>query len=164
MEELMSEVNYSIALRCIGQDLEWRGLTTFTIRREGSHFVVFSSCKDARAAAPETVRYTPSDIEIVDRSGETRRGSQANRQFFHRTQMLRAIGDHLDKYDSILISITYDEVDPNKSPLRVEYITREGEHVIDDRPGAALFDTCVLMFQKRGQIPRPQDRPMRGQR
>ena len=158
----MFEVNYSIALRCIGQDLERRGLTTFTIRRDGNHFVVFSIHKDARAAAPETVRYTPSDIEIIDRCGETRRGSSPNRQFFHLTQMLRAIGDYLDKYGSLLISVTYDELDPNKSPLCVEYITREGEQVSDDRPGAALFDMCVLMFQKRSQIPGPRDRAARG--
>lgn len=159
----MSEINYSIALRCIGQDLERRGVKTFAIERDGSHFVVFSSPKRAPAAAPETVRYTPSDIEIIDRYGEMRRGGETSQEFLHRAQMLRAIGDYLDKYDSTLISITYHDVEAEKSPLRVEYITREGEHVIDDRPGAAIFDECVLMFQKRGQMPRPQGKVARGQ-
>jgi hypothetical protein len=31
----------------------------------------------------------------------------------------------------------------------VEYVTREGDHVVDDRPGSAIFDMCVLMVQKR---------------
>jgi hypothetical protein len=148
----MPEVNYSTALRCIAQDLAWRGLKDFTIKRDGSHFIVSSNPRNGIAAAPGGVRYTPADIEIMDRSGETRRGNQASEEFMHRAQILRAVGDYLDKYNSTLTSITYNDIASEESPLRVEYITREGEHVIDDRPGAALFDMCVLMFQKRSQM------------
>jgi hypothetical protein len=103
-------------------------------------------------SALEIVRYTPSDVEIMDRCGETHRGNQASQEFLHRAQMLRVIGDYLDKYGSTLVSISYGDLDSRESPLRVEYITREGEHLIDDRPDAAIFDECVLMFQKRGQM------------
>ena len=151
----MSAVNYSLALRCIGQDLARRGVKKFTIEREGTHFVVSSSQRGNVQAAPPIVRYTPADIEMIDRSGETRRGNEASQEFMHRAQILRAIGEYLDKYDSTLTSITCDEL-ATEEPLRVEYITREGEHVVDDRPGAALFDMCVLMFQKRSQIPPAQ--------
>ena len=157
----MSEVNYSIALRCIGQDLERCGLKSFAIKRDGSHFVVFPS--DPKVAA-ERVRYTPADIEIMDRCGETWRGRQASQEFLHRAQMLRAIGDYLDKYGSTLISIAYNELEPTESPFRVEYITREGERLVDERPGAAIFDECVLMFQKRSQMVGPQNRTSRHQR
>jgi hypothetical protein len=144
----MSDVSYSTTLRCVAQELERRGLKSFAIKRDGSHFVVAAG--DGNAAAPqETVRYTPSDIEIMDRRGETQRGQPANLEFLHRAQMLRAIGEHLDKYRSTLISITAAEEASSESPFRVEYITREGEHIIDDRPGAAIFDQCVLMLQKR---------------
>lgn len=156
----MSEVNYSIALRCIGQDLERRGLKTFAIKRDGSHFVVFPS--DPKAAA-ERIRYTPADIEIMDRCGETGRGNQASQEFLHRAQMLRAIGDYLDKYGSTLISITYNDLEHTKSPFRVEYITREGERLIDERPDAAIFDECVLMFQKRSQMAGPRSGVARNQ-
>jgi hypothetical protein len=158
----MSEINYSIALRCIGQDLERRGLKVFVIKRDGSHFVVLPSDLKASAIAPDCVRYSPSDIEIIDRCGETARGNQASHEFLHRAQMLRAIGDYLDKYGSTLISITCYDVPHGGSPFRVEYTTREGERVIDDRPGAAIFDECVLMFQKRGQMSRVQGRATRG--
>jgi hypothetical protein len=146
---LMSYITYSMALRCIGQDLERRRLSTFTIKRDGSQFVVFASGGKAPATTQEIVRYTASDIELMDRCGETQRGETANPEFLHRAQMLRAIGEYLDKYSSTLISITAVEVQSNESPFRVEYITREGERVIDDQPGAAIFDQCVLMFQKR---------------
>jgi len=145
----MSDMSYAIALRCIGQDLERRGLEAFAIMRDGSQFVVHGGGSGASAAAEEIVRYTPSDIEIMDRCGETLRGQQAHPQFLHRAQMLRAIGDYLDKYGSTLISIVGAAAGSQESPFRVEYISREGERIVDDRPGAAIFDECVLMFQKR---------------
>jgi hypothetical protein len=157
----MSEINYSIALRCIGQDLERRGLKAFAIKRDGNHFVVLPNDPNGSAAVSTVIRYTPSDIEIIDRSGETRRGDRWTQEFLHRAQMLRSIGDYLDKYGSALISITYNAVDQADSPFRVEYITREGEHHIDDRPGTEIFDECVLMFQKRSktaEVPRRTSR------
>lgn len=156
----MSEVNYSIVLRCIGQDLERRGLKSFAINRDGSHFVVYPG--DPKAAA-ERVRYTPADIELMDRCGETGRGNQATQEFLHRAQMLRAIGDYLDKYGSTLISITYNDLEHTESPFRVEYITREGERLIDERPDAAIFDECVLMLQKRSQMAGPRSGAARNQ-
>ncbi len=150
----MAEINYSKALRCIGQDLERRGLKTFAIKRDGSHLLVFP-CEPNGAAVIKVIRYTASDIEIIDRSGETRRGDRSSQGFFHRAQMLRAIGDYLDKYRSTLISISASAVDHTETPFRVEYISREGEHLIDDRPGSAIFDECVLMFQKRSASAEP---------
>jgi hypothetical protein len=148
----MSEINYSTALRCIGQELERRGQRTFAIKREGSHYVVSSAISQWSVPAQEIVRYTPSDIEIMDRCGETQRGNKISHEFMHPAQLLRVIGDYLDKYASTLIAIIYnDNAEATESPFRVEYITREGAHLIDDRPGAALFDECVLMFQKRSE-------------
>jgi hypothetical protein len=157
----MSDVSYSIALRCIGQALERRGVKSFVIRRDASQFVVLAGDKEPPAAAREIVRYTPSDIEIIDRCGETQRGEPAHPEFLHRAQMLRAIGEYLDKYRSTLISIAAPEVGSSESPFRVEYVTREGEHVVDDRPGAAIFDECVLMFQKRSQKAVTPESPVR---
>jgi hypothetical protein len=145
----MSEGKYSIALRCIGQDLVQRGLKTFDIKREGNHFTAVGGYQEPPAGTTEIIRYTPADIEFLDRSGETQRGKANEKEFLHQAQMLRAIGDYLDKYDSNLIRISNKEVGIEDSLFRVEYVTREGDHVVDDRPGSAIFDMCVLMVQKR---------------
>lgn len=145
----MAEVSYATALRCIGQDLERRGLQTFEILRERSHFIVLCADQELPAARPEALQYTPADIEILDRSGEGQRSKNSAREFLNQGQMLRAIGDYLDKYGSTLIRISKSNVESEEPFFRVEYISREGENVIDDRPGAAIFDMCVLMYQKR---------------
>jgi hypothetical protein len=147
----MSGAQYSIALRCIAQDLVRRGMKIFEIKPEGSHFVVSCGDSETLADAMETLRYTPADIEFLDRAGESQRGKKAQKEFLHQAQMLRAIGDYLDKYDSILIRIAKNGTQPTDCPFRVEYRTRESDLVIDDRPGAAIFDMCVLMVQKRRQ-------------
>lgn len=147
----MAEVKYSIALRCIGQDLVQRGLRTFDIKREGSHFIALCGNQEPPCATTETIRYTPADIEFLDRSGESQRGESAEKAFLHQAQTLRAIGDFLDKYDSALIHITNNAVQLEESLFRVEYVTREGEHIVDDSPGSAIFDMCVLMVQNRKQ-------------
>ncbi len=150
----MTAVNYSITLRCIGQDLQRRGLNSFDLRMEGDDFIAVCGGQELPASAPQTVRYTPTDIETGHRQGEQQRGKASNKEFLHQAQMLRAIGEYLDKYGSTLIRITNNDVELEGSLYRVEYLTREGEHVIDDRPGSAIFDMCVLMYQKRGKIPR----------
>lgn len=160
----MSDAKYAIALRCIAQDLVQRGLKTFDIKREGSHFVALCDYQGPPAATTETIRYTPEDIEILHRRGETQRGKKADNEFLNPAQMLRAIGDFLDKYDSTLIHVTNNDIQIEESLFRVEYITREGEHVIDDRPGSAIFDMCVLMVQKRRQLTMAHGRSARGGR
>jgi hypothetical protein len=145
----MSEGKYSLAMRCIGQDLVQRGLKTFDIKREGHHFTAVCGYQDPPAGTTEVIRYTPADIEFLDRSGESQRGKEAGKEFLHQAQMLRAIGDYLDKYSSNLIRISNNDIGIEDSLFRVEYVTREGDHVVDDRPGSAIFDMCVLMVQKR---------------
>jgi hypothetical protein len=147
----MSAVKYATALRCIGQDLVRRDMKTFEITVEGGHFVLCGRSSAVSGDVPEVIRYTPADIELLDRSGECQRGQPAEKAFLHEAQMLRAIGEHLDKYNSVLIRVAKSKELPTECPFQIEYCTREGEQIIDDRPGTALFDMCVLMVQKRRQ-------------
>ena len=80
----MAEVIYSIALRCIGQDLVQRRLKTFDIKPEGSHFTALCGYQEPPAGTTEIIRYTPADIEFLDRSGESQRGKEM--------ALMRAIG------------------------------------------------------------------------
>jgi hypothetical protein len=147
----MSRVSYTLALRCIGQDLVRRGLKTFQIKPEGGHFMVSPGDGSSPVEPWQIIRYTPAEIDLIDRAGEAGRGKTSDREFLHQAQMLRAIGDYLDRYDSTLIRIAKIDGESTECPFRVEYRTREGDEVVDDRPGTVIFDMCVLMVQKRRQ-------------
>ena len=150
---IMSEIGYSTALRCIAQDLELRGLKTLDITSEGKEYLVRCGYQSPPANMPVTLHYTESDIEQFDRVGRQKRGAVTPpKDFLNLVQVLRTIGAYLDNNEARLIRISNNE-SGGKDPLfRVEYETRDGERVIDDRAGAAIYDMCVSMYKQRGRM------------
>ncbi len=105
---------------------------------------------------PVTLRYTLSDILELDRTGQAQRGkSPPANDFVTIMQILRAIGGYLDKNQGRLIRISNSEPRGNSPFFSVEYETKEGERVIDDRDGAAIYDMCVSMYKQRRKVDHP---------
>ena len=145
--------NFAMALRSIGQDLEQRGLKTFDIRFDGEEFVALCGYQGPPAATPVELKYCPGDIEEMDRAGETRRGKMAPPQdFLNQPQVFRTIGEFLDRNEAKLVRLSNNDRRAKESTFIVEYISHDGEHVIDDRAGAAIYDMCVAMYKQRGRL------------
>jgi hypothetical protein len=154
---------YAMSLRCIAQDLERRGVKTFDIRQLRDEFVVAGGYQEPPSPTPVTIHYTLKDIDELDRAGERRRGEQAaGKDFLNQVQIFRTIGGYLDKNEARLIRITNNETDGKDAAFKVEYITREGEHMVDDRAGSALYDMCVGMYKQRGKLTGTGGRRSRG--
>jgi hypothetical protein len=148
----MPRIHYSTALRCIGQDLEIRGLKTFDIRADGDEYAVLAGYQEPPAPTPVAIRYSLPDIIDLDTCGEEHRGqTPAAKEFLNFVQVLRTIGGYLDKNEARLIRVSNNEAPAKDSTLRVEYETREGQRVIDDRAGSAIYDLCVTMYKQRGR-------------
>jgi len=147
----MGRVNYATALRCIGQDLERRGLKSFDIRLEGHEYVAECGYQEPPSPMPVSIRYRSADVEDLDRIGESKRGGTLPAaEFINQAQIFRTIGAYLDKSESLLLRVT-NNCGP-ESLIRVEYLTRDGEHVLDDRAGSAIYDMCVQMYKQRGRM------------
>lgn len=143
---------YVVALRCIGQDLELRALKTFDLTVDGDKCVVRCGYQAPPAPTPVTLHYTTDDIEELDTAGQEKRGgSAASMEFLSIAQIFRAIGGFLDKNDHVLIGISNNHAGARESMLRLEYETREGVRVIDNRSVSAIYDMCVSMYKKRGK-------------
>lgn len=148
--ERLYRVDYSSDLRCIGQDLELRGIKTLEIRPTGAVYVVQCGYQPPPAPMPVSLHYTTADIEELERAGQEHRGeSLPPKEFVNLVQILRAIGGYLDKNEAILLAISNNQSHGSDPLYRVEYQTRDGEHVIDDREGAAIYDMCVSMYKRR---------------
>lgn len=145
-------LNYSTVLRCIAQDLQLRGIRSLDIRREGNLYVVRGGYQPAPANMPVTLHYSPADIDELDRLAQEQRGKPLPPQeFINLVQILRAIGGYLDNHQALFIRVSNNE-SPGPAPLfQVEYLSKDGEHVIDDRAGAAIYDMCVTMYKQRGR-------------
>lgn len=102
---------------------------------------------------PVIIEYTVEDLQNLDRSGEGKRGeSSSAKEFLNQVQIFRAIGNYIDKNEALLIRITNNDTTGKDSLFKVEYLTRDGERVVDDRPGAAIYDMCVTMYKQRGKM------------
>ena len=144
---------FATALRSIGQDLERRGLKTFDIRFDGREFIALCGYQDPPAATPVELRYRHSDIEELDQAGEMNRGKSAPpKDFLNQPQLFRTIGGFLDKNQAQLVRLANNDGLAQESTFIVEYISRDGEHVVDDRAGAAIYDMCVGMYKQRGKL------------
>jgi hypothetical protein len=149
----MGRVNYATALRCIGQDLERRGLKSFDIRFEGNEYVVECGYQEPPSPMPVSIKYTCADIAELDRIGESRRGgTPPAAEFINQAQIFRTIGGYLDKSESLLLRLANNDGTSKESLIRVEYLTRDGEHMLDDRAGSAIYDMCVQMYKQRGRL------------
>lgn len=145
--------DFATALRSIGQDIERRGLKTFDIRFDGAEFIALCGYQEPPAATPVELKYRASDIEELDRAGESQRGKTAPaKDFLNQPQVFRTIGGYLDKIEARLVRLANSDRRAKESTFVVEYINADGEHIVDDRAGAAIYDMCVSMYKRRGKL------------
>jgi hypothetical protein len=148
-----ASIKCATALRCIGQNLEQRGLKSFDVRLEGTSYVAQCGYQNPPSPMPVTIEYTSKDLQDLDRSGAGKRGeSSSAKEFLSQAQIFRTIGNYIDKNKAFLIRITNNDVSGRDSLFKVEYLTRDGERVVDDRAGAAIYDMCVTMYKQRGKM------------
>ena len=151
----MPATSYSEILRVIGQDLETRAIKAFDIRDEGERILVQCGYQDPPAATPVTLYYTPRDIEELKPQGAENRGQPLKpADFFTLSQTLRAIGGYVDQKKARLIRLSNNDCPGGDAIFRIEYETREGERLVEDRSGSALYDLCVNMYKRRGRLAR----------
>jgi hypothetical protein len=149
----VASLKCATALRCIGQDLEQRGLKSFDVRLEGTAYVAQCGYQDPPAPTPVTIEYTFEDLQNLAGSGERKRGESVSaKEFLNQVQIFRTIGNYIDKNEALLLRITNNDVTGRDSLFKVEYLTRDGERVVDDRAGAAIYDMCVTMYKQRGKM------------
>ena len=116
-------------------------------------YIILCGYQPPPAPTPVTLQYTLADILELDRTGQEQRGnSPPSNDFVTIVQILRAIGGYLDKNQARLIRISNSEPRGNSPSFSVEYETKEGMRVIDDRDGAAIYDMCVSMYKQRGKV------------
>jgi len=149
----MPRINFATALRCIGQDLERRGIKCFEIRHEANEYIACCGYQEPPAETPVTIQYRAADIADLDDAGAENRGKPATtKEFLNQVQILRTVGGFLDKHEARLVRVTNNESSPGEPAVKIEYITRDGERVVADRTGTALYDICVALYKQRGKL------------
>ena len=148
----MSAIFFSEALRTIGQDLELRGIKTFLIRCEAELYVVEAGYQSPPAPTPVTLHYTLDDIEQLDRKARERSDrDSAVKDFLSLSQIFWAIGSYVSK-GARLLSVSNNASTERMPVVRIEYETVQGDRVVDDRTGSAIYELCVSVYKLRGTL------------
>lgn len=148
----MSAIARSKPLRAIGQDLEARGIKTFVVRCEADLYIVEAGYQSPPAPTPVTLYYTLDDIEQLDREG--REGDNCNsgvKDFLSLSQILRAIDTYVGRKGARLLSVSNNALTGTMPVIKIEYETAQGEQVVDDRTGSAIYDMCISFYKLRGR-------------
>jgi hypothetical protein len=146
----MSEIFCSEALRTIGQDLELRGIKTFLIRCEAELYVVEAGYQSPPAATPVTLHYTLNDVEQLNREARKRNDHNfAVKDFLSLSEILWTIGTYVTNKGARLVTVSNNASTERMPVVKIEYETVQGDRVVDDRTGSAIYELCVSVYKLR---------------
>jgi hypothetical protein len=146
----MSAIFCSEALRTIGQDLELRGIKTFFIKCEADLYVVEAGYQSPPAPTPVSLHYNLDDIEQLDRKARERSDRDSTvKDFLTLSQILWAIGSYVTSKGARLLSVSNNASTERMPVVKIEYETVQGDRVVDDRTGSAIYELCVSVYKLR---------------
>ena len=99
--------------------------------------------------------FSKENIEMIDRDGRRRRGQSTGEiRFDSIPEILRTVGEYLDKKGSYLRWINNSGVSPEQA-LELEYQTRAGEIERETLTMSFVREACVRMYQRRAGLNNP---------
>jgi hypothetical protein len=155
-------------LRVIGQDLEARGIASFSLSLAEDHYRVRGAMSEKRLsvqrpgrfwlrrraeetaeAAPAEINYSYEDIERLDQSGRAKRGSGGSPDFLSVSQQLRAVGAIVDRKRAQLLRLDRLAGEDRIPSLTIQVRTMDGKPVLEQHSSTNLYDFCVRMYKAR---------------
>jgi hypothetical protein len=128
---------------------ETYNLRFYTRERHYLHSTLHCFCS---FPTPVTLYYTLDDIEQLDREGrEADNCNSVVKEFLSLSQILRAIGSYVGRRGARLLSVSNNALTGTMPVVKIEYETAQGERVVDDRTGSAIYDMCVSIYKLRGR-------------
>lgn len=142
--------NFVEGFRAIGNDLEFRGIRTLSIRCEGDFFVVEGGYQPPPAPMPVTLHYSYKDIEDLNRKA-CERGDHlsARTSFIYTTEILPAIAAYVTAKEAVLLSLSNTASTNFERILDIEYETKRGEQVVERLTDSDVYALCVGAHKRR---------------
>jgi hypothetical protein len=132
------------ALRAIGQDLDLRGLKTFSILCDHDRFAVDAGYQRPPAAMPVTIHYCRKDIEELNRkSAESSDYLAATRRLIYLSQILAAVGSYVEDKAGRLLSIANTASGDSTCVIDIQYETMQARAVSERLMDADVYALCI---------------------
>ncbi len=161
----MAVINYSKALRAIGQDLEIRDIKSLDLRYRDNNYIVQCGYQPPPSPIPVTLHYSSEDVDRLDREGQQkRRASPGGTELLTLSHLLKGIGGYLEKRKARLLRISNNDSRGSAGVFTIEYETAGGERVVEERSVSSIYDLCVNMYRQREKNPSAADKYRRWRR
>jgi hypothetical protein len=127
--------------------LELLNLKEFELLTEGEDYLVRGNIGTPPSWRPLELRYTPEDIDQLERAGQAkRRDPHAMPRPYSVSQILRVIGDYLDYRGGRLL-----ELSRQRTWVTIHYETEQGQRKEEPRLDSFIYDLFVHMYLQRGR-------------
>jgi hypothetical protein len=94
---------------------------------------------------PFEFRYTPEDIERLEREGEGRRNNTAGMPNNHSvSQVLRTIGGYVENRRARFVGVSWKD-----RSVTIQYEKSDGHKTVEEMTVSALYDYCIHMYMQR---------------
>ena len=145
---------YANALRCIGQELESRDIEVFEVKNHANEFRVRAGDPNFPYTGLIDIRLSAEQIEVLDRRGQARRSnSNEEMKFDSIPNMLRAVGEYIDKHGYLRRVDNSCPPIADQLPMEVEYQTRTGDIRLETLPMSIIREASVSMYKRRAHRP-----------
>lgn len=145
---------YASALRCIGQELESRDIDVFEIKRYANEFQIQAGDPNFPYTGLIEIKLSAEQIEVLEHRGRARRGkSNAVVKFDGIPNMLRAVGEYIDKHGDLR------RVDNSCPPIadqlaiEIEYRIRSGDIRLETLLMNVIREASIAMYKRRAHRP-----------
>lgn len=138
------------SLRTIGEDLEFRGIKTLSIRCGEDLFVVDGGYQEPPAPMPVTLYYGHEDIAELKRKGRERGDHLSPRtSFIYLPEILLAIGRYVDEKGGELLSLSNLVSTIAERAIEVEYESQQRARVVERLTSADIYSLCIRGHKRR---------------
>jgi hypothetical protein len=148
--QLMSSTSTAEALRAIGNDLDLRGIKTFSLRCEVDLFIVHGGYQAPPASTPVTVHYCQKDIEELSRKAAE--GSDyhfRSRSFIYRSEILFALGTYVEDRDGSLVSVSNLGSTDTAPIIDITYDVLLSGQIVEHLTDPDIYALCVRGHKRR---------------
>ena len=148
----MFNICNSEALRTIGEDLDRRGIKTFSTRCEPELFVVDAGYQSPPAVTPVSLYYALKDIEELDRKARERGDHLcATKNFVYLSEILSSIATYVGDKGARLFSVSNTASTETMHIIDIEYETMQSERMSERLTTSAIYALCVRDHKRRGK-------------
>jgi hypothetical protein len=141
--------SYAGALRCIGQDLQERGIEIFELKTHANEFRLRCGDPNPPYTALIEIVFSKDTLQIIERQGRARRGQSTGEiRFDSMPEILRGVGEYIDKKGSNLRSLD-NSASADDAAFELEFQNRLGEVERESLTMSFIHAACVRMYQRR---------------